>query len=84
MWKEREPEFARRKDTIGDALVEGGIGTQLEEPQPAMPAKTAAPAISAAGDSDGKAPPEDAAAAAAARREKRRQRRRARPHGRSR
>ena len=83
MWKEREPEYARRKDTIGDALVEGGIGTQLEEaaPQP-VPAKAAAPARPAAGG-DGVAP-EETAASAAARREKRRQRRRARPHGRSR
>jgi SecD/SecF fusion protein len=83
-WKEREPEYARRKDVVGDVVVEGGVGA-LEAPEPAADKPAAAPAIPAAAPVGGDgATAEDGAAAAAARREKRRQRRRARPHGRAR
>jgi SecD/SecF fusion protein len=75
--KEREPEYARRKDvTIG----KGGIAATLEEATEKAaeePAPELAP-IPAVDGSDG------AAAAAQAKRERRRQRRRARPHGRAR
>jgi SecD/SecF fusion protein len=80
-WKEREPEYERRKGAVGDVVVEGGVGA-LEAPQPAAP-KPAAP-VPAAAPVGGDGTAEDGAAAAAARREKRRQRRRARPHGRAR
>jgi SecD/SecF fusion protein len=75
--KEREPEYARRKDvTIGKA----GIAATLEEATEKAaeePAPELAP-IPVVDGSDG------AAAAAQAKRERRRQRRRARPHGRAR
>ncbi len=82
-WKEREPEYARRKGTVGDVVVEGGVGAleapaAVAAPPPERPAPApvaAAPVGDGAGVDDGKA--------AAARREKRRQRRRARPHGRA-
>ena len=81
-WKEREPEYARRKGTVGDVVVEGGVGAldaqQPVAPQPVAPVATTPAPVGV----DGAA--EDGAAAAAARREKRRQRRRARPHGRAR
>jgi SecD/SecF fusion protein len=85
-WKEREPEYARRKGMVGDVVVEGGVGAldaQPVAPQPAAPEPVAPVATAAPVGGDGAAP-EDGAAAAAARREKRRQRRRARPHGRAR
>jgi SecD/SecF fusion protein len=78
--KEREPEYARRKDEritkrgIEDALEEAEH-LAAEEPAPALVA--AAPAV--VDGSDGAA-----AKAAQAKREARRQRRRARPHGRAR
>jgi SecD/SecF fusion protein len=76
--KEREPEYARRKDeTVG----KGGIAATLEratEAAAAEPAPELAP-VPIVDGSDGAA-----AAAAAAKRERRRQRRRARPHGRAR
>jgi SecD/SecF fusion protein len=76
--KEREPEYARRKDvTIG----KGGIAATLEEAtqkaaEEPVPELAPVPAVDG---SDGAA-----AAAAQAKRERRRQRRRARPHGRAR
>jgi SecD/SecF fusion protein len=76
--KEREPDFARRKDeTVG----KGGIAATLEratEAAAAQPAPELAP-VPIVDGADGAA-----AAAAAAKRERRRQRRRARPHGRAR
>jgi SecD/SecF fusion protein len=88
--KEREPEFARRKDaglqekldTVGEKSlrepVEEAEGEVEEEPEAA--AETAEePALVGEGE-----PPDAAAASAAARREARRKRRRARPHGRAR
>jgi SecD/SecF fusion protein len=75
--KEREPEFARRKDVpLSKAGLEEAF-EDAEEAAAAEPAPALAP-IAAADGADG------AAAAAAAKREQRRQRRRARPHGRAR
>ena len=73
IWKEREPDYARRKDQkVGKADLEAAFETATqkaaEEPAPQL-----APIAT-----DG------AAAAAQAKRERRRQRRRARPHGRAR
>jgi SecD/SecF fusion protein len=77
MWKEREPEFARRKETdvveqsAGGAAAEAVL-VQAEEAAAAEPAPELSPvgAIEAVADE--------------AKRERRRQRRRARPHGRAR
>ena len=74
-WKEREPEYARRK---GVEVTEVGVGGRVlaaaeraaaDEPAPATPLDLVAGAV----DGD-----------AAAKRERRRQRRRTRPHGRAR
>jgi SecD/SecF fusion protein len=80
IWKEREPEYARRKDeTVG----KGGIAATLEratQQAAEEPAPQLAPTPVATVDgADGAA-----AKAAQAKRERRRQRRRARPHGRAR
>ena len=79
IWKEREPEYERRKDvTVGkagmEAALEAATERAAEEPAPEL-----APVATLDG-ADGGA----AAAAAQAKRERRRQRRRARPHGRAR
>jgi SecD/SecF fusion protein len=78
IWKEREPEYARRKDEkVGkrgaEAILEEAEQAAAAEPVPALTAVT--PAVEGG---DGMS------AAAAAKREQRRQRRRARPHGRAR
>jgi SecD/SecF fusion protein len=78
MWKEREPDYSRRKDEPAGkagiaAALERATEAAAEEPAPAL-----APVATVDG-SDGAA-----AAAAKAKRERRRQRRRARPHGRAR
>jgi SecD/SecF fusion protein len=75
IWKEREPEYARRKDETvgkrgGEAALEAATEAAAAEPAPALTAVTSAV--------DG------GSAAAEAKRERRRQRRRARPHGRAR
>ena len=76
MWKEREPEYARRRDvTVG----KGGAQAVLEEATEAAAAEPA-PELAPLPAVDGSA----AAAAAQAKRERRKQRRRARPHGRAR
>jgi SecD/SecF fusion protein len=76
LWKEREPEFARRKD---NRTIEGSVAARIlrqaeeaaaEEPTPATPVDIVEEAVTD-GDSEAK-------------RERRRQRRRARPHGRAR
>jgi SecD/SecF fusion protein len=76
LWKEREPEFARRKD---NQTIEGSVAARIlrqaeeaaaEEPTPATPVDVVEAAVTD-GDSEAK-------------RERRRQRRRARPHGRAR
>jgi SecD/SecF fusion protein len=78
IWKEREPEFARRKDV---KVTKAGLEEAFEEAEEAAaaePAPELAPVATVDG-ADG-----SAAAAAQAKRERRRQRRRARPHGRAR
>jgi SecD/SecF fusion protein len=75
--KEREPEYARRKDVV---IGKGALEATLEEATEkaaAEPAPELAPLATVDGG-DG------AASAAQAKRERRRQRRRARPHGRAR
>jgi SecD/SecF fusion protein len=75
IWKEREPEYARR---IGQEPTSGdGARAALEESEEALAAEPA-PDLSPVGAV------ERAAGANAEKRERRRQRRRARPHGRSR
>jgi len=84
IWKEREPEFARRK---GQTMPEGIAGDRVlveaeraaaEEATPLTPVDVVEGGL--AGIVDGK----DGKDAAAAKRERRRQRRRSRPHGRAR
>jgi SecD/SecF fusion protein len=74
-WKEREPEFARRKEqppAAGDGRVEGEVALEeAEEAAAAEPTPTLADSV-----------PQPAGLQA--KRERRRQRRRARPHGRAR
>jgi SecD/SecF fusion protein len=80
MWKEREPEYARRK---GETVIgKRGIEEALEEAEQAAAAEPA-PAYAAVGvdGTDGDGVP---GSTADAKRERRRQRRRARPHGRAR
>jgi SecD/SecF fusion protein len=84
MWKEREPDYARR---VGDVL-EGAAGDRVlrqaeraaaEEPAPATPVDEIEHAVAAiGGDGDGDGDGRDA------KRERRRQRRKTRPHGRAR
>ncbi len=78
IWKEREPDFARRKDVdVGKPGLEAALG-RSEEKLAEEPAPELAPVATVDGG-DGAA-----AASAQAKRERRRQRRRARPHGRAR
>jgi SecD/SecF fusion protein len=75
MWKEREPEFARRKDVVepaGDGRAAEAVLVQAEEAAAAEPTPELSPVAAIEN------------AAAQAKRERRRQRRRARPHGRAR
>jgi SecD/SecF fusion protein len=78
-WKEREPEYARRKrlatpeGPAADALLQEAERAAAEEPAPETPVDLVESGISAARDGD----PE-------AKRERRRQRRQSRPHGRPR
>ena len=77
IWKESEPEYARRKDAVvgkrgAEVALEAATGAAAAEPAPELAA------VTAVDGGDG------ASAAAAAKRERRRQRRRARPHGRAR
>jgi SecD/SecF fusion protein len=75
MWKEREPEFARRKDVVepaGDGRAAEAVLVQAEEAAAAEPTPELSPVTAIEN------------AAAQAKRERRRQRRRARPHGRAR
>jgi SecD/SecF fusion protein len=84
IWKEREPDYARRKS---QEITEGPRAQRIldeaevaaaEEPAPETPVDVVQEAaLQAFGDGDGDA-------AAAAKRERRRQRRRSRPHGRAR
>jgi SecD/SecF fusion protein len=83
MWKEREPEYARRIET---EVVEAGVGgitaAPLPEPEPVGVVTDRGPA-----DGGPEEPPPVASGdgrSAQAKRERRRQRRRTRPHGRAR
>ncbi len=82
--KEREPEYARRKDVVGGIVSVGGVTAEevataeSEEPELVPVAAPATPATPAAGD--GVTTP----AAASSKRDRRRERRSSRPHGRSR
>jgi SecD/SecF fusion protein len=82
MFKEREPEYARRRDDEG--AVEVSVGGVLLQPveEPAAPA---APVAAAVAKPVAPAPADvPVSAASAAKRERRRQRRSGRPHGRAR
>ena len=96
IWKEREPEFARRKGQEPEAgMDDGGIGARLRPRLPggapevvdggtlALEEATQAAAAEPS-PSLGDVIPQPASASAQAKRERRRQRRRARPHGRAR
>jgi SecD/SecF fusion protein len=77
MWKQREPEFARRRDEValaGDGAKEEEVLVAAEEAAAAAPAPELSPVATV----------ERAAANVDAKRERRRQRRRSRPHGRAR
>jgi SecD/SecF fusion protein len=95
MWKEREPEFARRKGQEPEAGPDGGIPARFRpRPPGGAPAATdggtlaledaTRAAASEPAPSLGDALPQPAGASAQAKRERRRQRRRAKPHGRAR
>jgi SecD/SecF fusion protein len=76
IWKEREPEFARRKGEVlpgpaAERVLERAEHAAMEEPTPETPMDEVEQAIGAVIDGDAK-------------RERRRQRRQARPHGRPR
>jgi SecD/SecF fusion protein len=77
IWKEREPEYARRRGQVpGDGRGDGKVALEeAEEAAAAEPAPTLGDVLPQ---------PAPAGTAAAAKRERRRQRRRARPHGRAR
>ncbi|HYZ18558.1 MAG TPA: protein translocase subunit SecD [Gaiellaceae bacterium] len=84
MWKEREPEWARKKESR--EIDKDGAAVTLEEAEEAaaaepVPIPELAPAPVAEIEGDGAAAPATTSASRA-KRERRRQRRRARPHGR--
>ena len=85
MFKEREPEYARRRDDEDAVDVSRSaapsLGPTTPEPVAAATVPSAAPAAPAAPVEPADAP---LSAAEAARRERRRQRRSGRPHGRPR
>jgi SecD/SecF fusion protein len=89
IWKEREPEYARRKAQAAAAAVPadgdpGLAGTVVDGGTEALAASEAALAAEPTPELVDVATATPSEPAAQARREKRRQRRRARPHGRSR
>jgi hypothetical protein len=78
MWKEREPEYKRRKQLAGDdGTADGKAVLALRQSEQALAAEPTPELVDVVSAS----PSEPAAQA---RREKRRQRRRSRPHGRAR
>jgi SecD/SecF fusion protein len=81
--KEREPEYARRKDEAfaSDAGSVGGLLKEAEELAAAQPTPDLIPDVL---QGDGVAEPAAATAGAQSKRDRRRQRRSARPHGRAR
>jgi SecD/SecF fusion protein len=74
IWKEREPEFARRRDVDMESPAGEATFEAAEDAAAAKPAPELAPVAAV----------ERAVAGADAKRERRRQRRRSRPHGRAR
>jgi SecD/SecF fusion protein len=86
--KEREPEYARRRDDISfaDAGSVGGLLKEAEELAAARPTPDLIPdALQDGGDAVGEPEPATApATAASSKRDRRRQRRSTRPHGRAR
>jgi SecD/SecF fusion protein len=85
MWKEREPEWARRKESR--EIDKDGAARTLEEAEEAAAAEPApipelAPAAVPELEGDGAAAPAVTSTASREKRERRRQRRRAKPHGR--
>jgi SecD/SecF fusion protein len=86
--KEREPEYARRKDESFDAGSVGGLLKDAEELAAARPTPDLIPDAfqddGAAGEAVGEPAGEAAAATAPSKRDRRRQRRSTRPHGRAR
>jgi SecD/SecF fusion protein len=86
--KEREPEYARRRDDVADTGSVGGLLREAEELAAARPTPDLIPDIlQGDGDGDGAAVAEEPAPASSssrAKRERRRQRRSTRPHGRAR
>jgi SecD/SecF fusion protein len=83
IWKEREPEYARRKSQ--DSVEFGRATPVVEEAEAALVAAESAPeeAVEAPDDPNGSDEP-DVAPDDEAKREARRQRRKSRPHGRAR
>jgi SecD/SecF fusion protein len=81
--KEREPEYARRKDVVGGIESVGGVRLEAEapvaaEPEPEPELVPAATPVAAPGDGGSTSSSESS------KRERRRQRRSSRPHGRTR
>jgi SecD/SecF fusion protein len=77
VWKEREPEYARRREVVPAPAGDGKVELEAAEAAAAAePAPTLGDVVPQ--------PAPTATAAAQAKRERRRQRRRARPHGRAR
>jgi SecD/SecF fusion protein len=89
MFKEREPEYARRRDdeSAVDVSVGGALLTPVEkpstEPEPASVGASAATPVAPI-PADGQRPSPAPSSASSAKRERRRQRRSGRPHGRAR
>src|SRR5262249_9534831 len=80
LWKEREPEFARRK---GETVTKRSLEVTLEAAEEAAAAEPAPELAAVATPDGGDGAATAAKAAAQAKRERRRQRRRTRPHGRA-
>jgi SecD/SecF fusion protein len=85
MWKEREPEYAKRKQFAGDEIVTfGGSDRPTATAKAALAASEQALAAESTPELVDVLQASPSAPDAVARREKRRQRRRTRPHGRAR
>jgi SecD/SecF fusion protein len=84
MFKEREPEYARRRDDVIDAGSVGGVLKDAEAAAAAQPEPELIPAAATARPSPAPTPVPATDGSAAAKRERRRQRRSSRPHGRAR
>jgi SecD/SecF fusion protein len=84
MFKEQEPEYARRRDDVVDVSVGGALTDVTVAPEPAAVAAPVTPAAPAPAPAPAPATDVPLSAASAAKRERRRQRRTGRPHGRPR